>query len=255
MIPNYEELWVPLRVWRPYGEIWIDQRAGQSPPAQNLTRASACSPPEMRQFCLYIQMEGQEGWTAALQKDIGGVGSTASMSQQCALAAKRASGVLGCIKHSIASWLREVFVPIYTRLVRPHLEYCVQFQVPQCKKDIKLLESVQRRATKMVKSLKDKTLEEPLRSLGLFNLAKRMLRGDLIAVYNFLEGDNRRGGGDLLSLMTSKRRRLNRMKLCQGSLKEMDSGGRKSADQLTQYKMRSVERKNTSTFCLTKFNF
>lgn len=77
-----------------------------------------------------------------------------TISQQCALAAKAASHVLGCIKLSTTSWSREVIVVVYTVLMCPHIEYYVRFWEPQYKKDIKLSESVQRRVTKMVKGLR-----------------------------------------------------------------------------------------------------
>lgn len=81
------------------------------------------------------------------------VDSRLSVSQQCALAAKRANYVLGCMKHSTASWSEEVILPLYLALVWPHLEYCMQFWAPQFKKDFMILECIRRMATKLVKGL------------------------------------------------------------------------------------------------------
>ena len=86
------------------------------------------------------------------------VDKKAGHSWQCALAESEPY-ILGYIKRSVASRLREVIIHLYFALVRPSLEYCVQLWVPQYKKDTELLERVQKRAIKMIRGLEHLSCE------------------------------------------------------------------------------------------------
>jgi len=103
-------------------------------------------------------------------------------SKQSNPAAAKAMSVLGMIKRTFNTLNKEMFLTLYSTYIRPHLEYCIQVWAPYFKKDIDVLEKVQRRAsaTKLVRCTKNLSYEQRLEYLGLYSLSRRKQRGDLI---------------------------------------------------------------------------
>ena len=106
----------------------------------------------------------------------------------CGIAASKRNQILGLIRRTIMYKEKQLIVPLYKAIVRPHLEYCIQAWRPYHKKDIDKLERIQRRATKMIPELRDLSYESRLLQCGLTTLETRRLRGDQIEVFEIVNG-------------------------------------------------------------------
>jgi len=123
------------------------------------------------------------------EKDLGIIiNQTLKSSQQCVAAANTANRTLGMINRTFVNKHSNIMLRLYQTLVRPKLEYCVQAWRPYLKKDIDLLEKVQRRATRLMTSDKSLSYTDRLQKFGLTTLETRRLRGDLIEVFKMFKG-------------------------------------------------------------------
>ena len=100
----------------------------------------------------------------------------------------KSNQILGLIKRSFVYRDTEVIKRLFTALVRPHLEYANTVWYPRFKKDVEHIEKVQRRATKLVCSIRDLPYQKRLQVLKLPSLVYRRYRGDMIEVYKFIHG-------------------------------------------------------------------
>ena len=110
------------------------------------------------------------------------------VSEQCGIAAAKGNQILGLIRRNIVYKETDLIIPLYKTIVRPHLEYCIQAWRPYRKKDIDMLEGVQRRATKMIQKLRNISYEMRQKECGLTTIKARRLRGDQIEAFKILNG-------------------------------------------------------------------
>ena len=110
-----------------------------------------------------------------------------SSSQHTSNAVKKANRVLGIISRVFTCKSKEIMLPIYKSMVRPILEYGVQAWCPFLKKDIILLEKVQRRFTRMIPEIRHLSYNQRLKKLNLTTLEMRRFRGDLIESFKIIK--------------------------------------------------------------------
>ena len=123
------------------------------------------------------------------EKDLGvKVQCDLKVEEQVKVASDRASLSMRQMKNTFKYMTPEIFRTLYCSHVRPHMEFSIQAWSPYLKKDVEKLEKVQRRATKLVRGIRNRPYEERLKILDLHRLEKRRIRGDLIETHKILSG-------------------------------------------------------------------
>ena len=140
----------------------------------------------------YTMLDAQTGERTEIEqvdeeKDLGVYfQSDLKFTKQINCCVNKANRMIGIIKRNFSSLDKETFLILYKSLIRPYMEYATTVWSPYLKKDIFALENAQRRATKLVPSIREKPYEERLLELGLPTLNYRRQRNDMIQVYKIM---------------------------------------------------------------------
>jgi hypothetical protein len=133
-------------------------------------------------------MEGEELKSVEEEIDIGVViHNSLKPGRQCERAANTAGAVLKLLQRNFHYRDRKVFMMLYKRYVRPHLEFSAPAWSPWTRADIDRIESVQKRAVGMVSGLTAADYEGKCREIGLQTLEERRIDQDMAQVYRFKE--------------------------------------------------------------------
>lgn len=160
------------------------------------------------------QMKNKALASTTEEKDLGvWTENTLKVGKQAAEATKKANRTLGMVKRAFKYRSKRIILQLYKSLIRPHLDYSIQAWRPYQQKDIKLLEGVQRRTTKIIPELKSKPYHERLKELNLMTLEDRMRRADLIQTYRIFTGIDNIKPTDMFQLAEYQATRGHPMKL------------------------------------------
>ena len=148
------------------------------------------------------------------EKDLGVfVSSNLKPEENCIAVRNKANRILGFISRSVSNRTEDVILKLYLALVRPHLDYVVQFWSPYYRMDIEFLERIQRKMTKMIHNIRNLSYEDRLRKLNLHSLERRRTRGDMIEVFKWFNGINKGDINRVLKIHNEDRTRNNGFKL------------------------------------------
>ena len=145
--------------------------------------------PEFRYSMLNYQGSRQELDFVSQQRDLGiTIDKDLHFKEHISVVVNKANCILGIIRRTFRYLDAGTLLLLYKVMVRPVLEYGLPAWSPIYKREANLIESVQRRATKLIPGMNHLCYSERLLRLNLFTLAHRRLRGDMIYVYNYLHG-------------------------------------------------------------------
>ena len=154
------------------------------------------------------------------EKDLGVlISNNLKVSKQCEHASKRANQAAGIIKRTIVNREENIMMNLYKTLVRPHLEYCSQVWSPHYKADVRRIEAVQRRFTKLIKGCRSLTYEERLKKLQLNTLEYRRDRCDQIETFKIMKDLSKVNKHSIFERNTSTRTRGHNLKLTKQRVK------------------------------------
>ena len=127
--------------------------------------------------------------TTLIEKDLG-VQTSKSLKpeEHIAYIVKKANNLLGCIRRTYTDKSLQNMINLYKTLVRPLLEYCQQVWSPYLVKDIKKVDDVQRRFTRMINGMKGLSYDQRLQRCNLISLQRRRERSDLVETYKIMNG-------------------------------------------------------------------